>query len=44
MPHVKSNHSGAKIPRKKLTMENLKYSKKRGFLEEKAVGPSDKRS
>ena len=35
MSHVKSNHRGAKISRKKLTMENLKYYKKQGFLEEK---------
>jgi len=33
--HVKSNHWGAKISRKKLTMENLKYSQKRRFLEGK---------
>ena len=33
--HVKSNHRGAKISCKKLTMENQKSSKKRGFLEEK---------
>ena len=35
MAHVKTNHRGGKISRKNLTMENLKYSKKRGFLEEK---------
>jgi hypothetical protein len=35
MSHVKSNHWGAKIPRKKLTMEKLKYFKKRCFLEGK---------
>ena len=35
MSHVKSNHREVKISRKKLTMENLKYSKKRSFLEEK---------
>jgi hypothetical protein len=35
MSRVKSNQEGAKIPRKKLTMENLKYSKKQCFLEGK---------
>ena len=33
MAHVKSNHEGTKISRKKLTMENLKYFQKQRFLE-----------
>jgi len=35
MAHVKSNHEGIKISRKKLTMENLKYFWKRCFPEER---------
>ena len=35
MAHVKSNHEGTKISRKKLTMENLKYLLKTAFLEER---------